>query len=81
MDEYTHQLNKLRDELFTKAKENIKAAQLRMKKDYDRKNGRVKVLILVPYLYTTALVLRFHHNITYASALNTCVHAYTGYNR
>ena len=45
LDEYTAKMNKLRDDLFLEAKGNIKAAQLRMKKDYDRKNGRVKVLL------------------------------------
>ena len=45
LDEYTAKMNKLRDDLFLEAKGNIKAAQQRMKKDYDRKNRRVKVLI------------------------------------
>ena len=45
LDEYTAKMNKLRDDFFLEAKGNIKAAQQRMKKDYDRKNRRVKVLI------------------------------------
>ena len=43
-DVYTEQMNAMRDGLFQEAKENIKAAQQRMKRDYDKKNSRVKVI-------------------------------------
>ena len=39
LNEYTTNMNQLRDGLFVDAKGNIKSAQARMKKDYDRKNG------------------------------------------
>ena len=43
-DVYTEQMNAMRDGIFQEAKENIKAAQQRMKRDYDKKNSRVKVI-------------------------------------
>ena len=38
-DVYIEQMNEMRDGIFQEAKENIKTAQQRMKRDYDKKTA------------------------------------------
>ena len=51
LDSYIKRIKKLRDHLFSIAKHNIDDAQLKQKRDYDRKHGvhNKKVFILMAY--------------------------------
>ncbi len=46
IDVYTEQMHAFRDGIFQTAKGNITTAQLKMKRDYDKTNSRVKVINL-----------------------------------
>ncbi len=45
VENYIDKMNVFRDELFKDAKENIKNAQMKQKRDYDKKRCRTKVYI------------------------------------
>ncbi len=70
VDQYGEEMLKFRKTLFSKANDNIKNAQDRQKRDYDRKHNRqmvssVKIQIIMAYALQCFLLLGDHVAILY----------------